>query len=94
MKRARTRSAPQSEASGEGRRPVGNPNHVYRVIEIVGTSESSVSDAIDRAIARADKTLRNLRWFEVLRTSGQIAGGKVVHYQVTLEVGFTMEEPA
>ncbi len=68
-------------------------DHVYRVIEIVGSSEESISDAIDRALARAHKTLRNLRWFEVIRTSGHIANGKVRHHQVTLSVGFTMEEP-
>jgi flavin-binding protein dodecin len=70
----------------------GNPDHVYRVIEIVGTSETSISEAIDAAIARAHKTLRNLRWFEVARVSGHIANGAVEHYQVTLKVGFTMEE--
>ena len=67
--------------------------HVYRVIEIVGTSETSITEAIDAAIARAHKTLRNLRWFEVVRTSGHVDNGKVEHYQVTLKVGFTMEEP-
>jgi len=67
--------------------------HVYRVIEIVGTSEISITEAIDAAIARAYKTLRNLRWFEVVRTSGHVDNGKVAHYQVTLKVGFTMEEP-
>jgi flavin-binding protein dodecin len=71
----------------------GGGDHVYRVIEVVGTSSTSISDAIDRAIARAHKTLRNLRWFEVVRTSGHIDNGKVQHYQVTLSVGFTMEEP-
>lgn len=73
--------------------PLDAGEHVYRVIEVVGTSSKSISDAIDRAIARAHKTLRNLRWFEVMRTSGHIEGGKVQHYQVTLSVGFTMEEP-
>lgn len=73
--------------------PLGGGEHVYRVIEVVGTSSTSISDAIDRAIARAHKTLRNLRWFEVMRTSGHIDNGKVRHYQVTLSVGFTMEEP-
>ena len=68
-------------------------DHTYRVIELVGTSEVSISDAIDSAITRAHKTLRNLRWFEVARTSGHIGNGKVQHYQVTLKVGFTMEEP-
>jgi flavin-binding protein dodecin len=66
--------------------------HVYRVIEIVGTSEQSVEDAINSAVARAHKTLRHLRWFEVVRTSGHIVDGAVQHYQVTLKVGFTMED--
>ena len=75
-------------------REVANPDdHVYRVIEIVGTSEDSIEEAISSAVARADKTLRNLRWFEVVRTSGHIANGVVEHYQVTLKVGFTMEGP-
>jgi dodecin len=71
---------------------IGTDN-TYRVIELVGTSEKSVSEAIDSAIARADKTLRNLRWFEVAQVRGHIEKGKVAHYQVTLKVGFTMEEP-
>ena len=75
-------------------REVASPDdHIYRVIEIVGTSEDSIEEAISSAVARADKTLRNLRWFEVVRTSGHIANGVVEHYQVTLKVGFTMEGP-
>jgi flavin-binding protein dodecin len=71
-----------------------NPDdHVYRVIEVVGTSETGVDDAISSAIARASQTLRHLRWFEVIRTSGHIVDGGVKHYQVTLKVGFTMEGP-
>jgi flavin-binding protein dodecin len=66
--------------------------HIYRVIEIVGTSEKGIDDAIKGAVARANATLRNLRWFEVVRTSGHIADGKVAHFQVTLKVGFTMED--
>jgi len=72
----------------------GAQDHTYRVIELVGTSETSISDAIDSAIERAHKTLRNLRWFEVARTSGHIEDGRIRHYQVTLKVGFTMEEPS
>ncbi|HEY4773881.1 MAG TPA: dodecin [Xanthobacteraceae bacterium] len=68
-------------------------NHVYRVIEIVGTSDTSIEDAIQAAVARASKTIRNLRWFEIVRQSGHIENGKVAHFQVTLNVGFTMEEP-
>jgi flavin-binding protein dodecin len=66
--------------------------HVYKVVELVGSSPTSVEDAISNAIARASQTLRNLRWFEVLQTRGQIDGGKVQHFQVTLRVGFTLEE--
>jgi flavin-binding protein dodecin len=67
-------------------------DHVYRVIEIVGSSNKSVEDAINTAITRASKTIRNLRWFEVVRTSGHLEQGKVHHFQVTLKVGFTMED--
>jgi hypothetical protein len=89
MKSARVSADTSSARKG----PQENSDHIYRVIEIVGTSEESISDAIDKAIMRAHKTLRNLRWFEVVRTSGHIENGKVRHYQVTLSVGFTMEEP-
>jgi flavin-binding protein dodecin len=68
-------------------------DHVYRVIEVVGTSTESLSDAIECGIARAGKTLRNLRWFEVERISGHIADGKIAHYQAKMTIGFTMEEP-
>ena len=67
--------------------------HVYRVIEIVGSSAEGIEEAIDAALGRAHRTLRNLRWFEVIRTSGHIEGGRAKHYQVTLKVGFTMESP-
>jgi dodecin len=67
-------------------------DHIYRVIEIVGTSQTSIEDAINTAIGRANSTLRNLRWFEVARTNGHIENGKVQHFQVTLKVGFTMED--
>jgi flavin-binding protein dodecin len=66
-------------------------DHIYRVIELVGSSEQSIEDAISTAVARANQTIRNLRWFEVVETRGQIEGGKVRHYQVHLRVGFTME---
>ena len=66
-------------------------DHVYRVIEIVGSSQRSIEDEITAGIDRANATIRNLRWFEVVRTTGQIEDGKIKHYQVTLKVGFTME---
>ena len=66
-------------------------DHVYKVIELVGSSETSIEDAISTAVSRASETLRNLRWFEVAQTRGQIQDGKVHFYQVMLKVGFTME---
>lgn len=66
-------------------------DHVYKVVELVGSSPTSIEDAIQGAISRAAQTVRNLRWFEVLETRGHIEDGKVHHYQVTLKVGFTME---
>lgn len=68
--------------------------HIYKVIEIVGSSQASIEDAISTAISRASETLRHLRWFEVVQTRGHVENGKIAHYQVTLKVGFTMEEPA
>jgi dodecin len=68
-------------------------DHIYRVIELVGTSDKSIEDAVKNAIARAHKTIRNLRWFEIVRTSGHVHHGEVNQFQVTLKVGFTMEDP-
>ena len=67
------------------------PNHVYKVIEIVGSSEASIEDAIKTAIELANKTIRNMDWFEVVQTRGHIKDGKIGHYQVTLKIGFTLE---
>jgi dodecin len=66
--------------------------HVYKVVELVGSSPTSIQDAVHAAIARAGETLRNLRWFEVTDMRGSIKDGKVTHYQVTLKVGFTLAE--
>jgi flavin-binding protein dodecin len=66
-------------------------NHVYKLIEITGTSTTSIEDAIERAIKRAHKSVRKLGWFQVVETRGNIAKGKVEHWQVTLKVGFTLE---
>jgi hypothetical protein len=60
---------------------------------LVGTSGASVSDAIQNAVTRAAGTVRNIRWFEVVQVRGEVAGGKVARYQVTLKVGFTLESP-
>jgi dodecin len=67
-------------------------DHIYKVIELVGSSETSIEDAIQTAVARASQTLKNLRWFEVVQTRGQLENGKIRHYQVMLKVGFTLEE--
>jgi dodecin len=69
-------------------------DHIYRVIELAGTSDKSIEDAVSSAIARANKTIRNLRWFELMQTRGHIENGKIAHFQVTLKVGFTMEGPS
>ncbi len=68
------------------------PDHVYKVIEIVGSSTESVEDAIDNAIQRASKTLKHLNWFQVVETRGHIEDGKVAHYQVILKIGFRLED--
>lgn len=67
-------------------------NHVYRVTEIVGTSPDSIDTAIRNAIARATTTLRHVDWFEVVSTRGEVAEGGVAHFQVTLKVGFRLED--
>ena len=68
------------------------PDHVYKLVELVGSSKTSIEDAIAQAISKAHETVRNLRWFEVVQTRGHIEDGKVAHYQVTIKVGFTMEK--
>ena len=67
-------------------------DHVYRVIEITGSSSKGIEDAIQAAVGRASKTLRHLRWFEVIQTRGHLEEGKIQHYQVTLKIGFRLED--
>lgn len=66
--------------------------HVYKVIEIVGSSTSSSDDAIRNAVARASTTLSNLDWFQVVETRGHLVDGKIGHFQVTVKIGFRLEE--
>jgi len=66
-------------------------NHVYKILEIVGSSQTGIEDAIGTAIELAGKTVRNMDWFEVVETRGHIKDGKIGHYQVTLKIGFTLE---
>ncbi len=67
-------------------------DHVYKIIQLVGSSPTSLADAVQYAVERASKKLKHLRWFEVMETRGHIENGKVSHYQVTLKVGFTLDD--
>lgn len=67
-------------------------DHVYKTIEITGSSPDGVNQAIDRAVAKASESLRGLDWFEVTEIRGHIAEGAIAHYQVTLKVGFRLED--
>ncbi|MBY0475183.1 MAG: dodecin family protein [Nitrosomonas sp.] len=66
-------------------------DHIYKIIEIVGSSTKSSDDAIQLAVAKAGKSVRNLDWFEVVETRGHIVDGKVAHYQVKLKIGFRLD---
>ncbi|MGI8482575.1 MAG: dodecin [Chthoniobacterales bacterium] len=66
-------------------------DHVYKKIELVGSSPRGIEEAVQNALALAEKTIRNMRWFEVTETRGHIEDGKVQHWQVTVDVGFTRD---
>ena len=67
-------------------------SNVYKVVEIVGSSENSTDDAIRNGVARAAETLQNLEWFEVLETRGHIESGAVAHFQAVLKIGFRLND--
>jgi flavin-binding protein dodecin len=67
-------------------------DHVYKVVELVGSSKGSIEDAVQNAVARADETLRNLRWVEVVQIRGHVEEGRLSHYQVSIKAGFTLEK--
>lgn len=67
-------------------------NHVYKQIDLTGSSTSSLEDAIENAVDRASQTVHNLRWFEVTQVRGDIQDGKVAHWQVSMKLGFTLED--
>jgi flavin-binding protein dodecin len=67
-------------------------DHVYKSVEITGSSPQGVTEAIDRAIGKASQTLRNIDWFEVVSVRGHVTDGRVAHYQVTLKIGFRLED--
>ncbi len=66
-------------------------DHVYKKIEIVGSSSNSIEEAVSNAIDKASQSIRNMRWMEVVETRGQIEDGKVAHWQVTVKIGFTLD---
>ena len=67
-------------------------DHVYKLLELTGSSKKSIEDAVQTAISKAALTIRNMQWFEVVETRGHIEKGKVAHWQVTIKVGFTLED--
>ena len=66
--------------------------HVYKKIELTGSSKTSIEDAVQKAVKKASETVRNLRWFEVVDTRGYIEEGAVAYWQVTIKLGFTLED--
>ncbi|HSV79912.1 MAG TPA: dodecin [Ramlibacter sp.] len=66
-------------------------DHVYKSLELTGSSASSIEDAVTTAIAKASETVRNIQWFNVVETRGHVRDGKVAYWQVTIKVGFTLE---
>ena len=66
--------------------------HVYKQIELTGSSKTGIEDAVQKAIAKASKSIRNMRWFQVVETRGYIEDGKVAYWQVTIKIGFTLED--
>ena len=68
------------------------PDHVYKIVELVGSSSTSTDDAIRNAIEKAALSITHIGWFEVVQTRGHVADGKVAHFQVTLKVGFRLED--
>ena len=67
-------------------------NHVYKIIELTGSSSKSIEDAVENAVAKASKSVRNMRWFEVTDTRGHLEAEKIGHWQVTVKIGFTLED--
>lgn len=67
-------------------------DHIYKIIELTGSSTESSDQAIRNAVERASESVRNMRWFQVVETRGHIDKGKVAHWQVTLKIGFTLED--
>ncbi len=67
-------------------------DHVYKHIQLTGSSKSGIEDAVQNAISKASSTVKHMRWFQVVDTRGHIENGRIAHWQVTIEVGFTLED--
>ncbi|SFN91095.1 hypothetical protein SAMN05660359_00588 [Geodermatophilus obscurus] len=85
-------SRPPPDRTQARRQEADMSNHVYRLSEIVGSSPTSVDDAIRTGIAKAAQTVRNIEWFETQQIRGQVVDGGVAHYQVTMKIGFRVED--
>ena len=66
--------------------------HVYKLLELTGSSPTSIEDAVQTALSKASESVRNIHWFEVVETRGHVEDGKVAHWQVTIKAGFTLED--
>jgi flavin-binding protein dodecin len=87
----RTRARPDSWSSAVDQEETRMSEHVYKILELTGSSPTSIEDAVANAIAKAAKTVRRMQWFQVLETRGHIEDGSVSHWQVTVKVGFTLD---
>lgn len=67
-------------------------DHVYKKIELTGSSDTSIEEAVQNAVAKASESIRNMRWFEVVETRGHIKNNQVAHWQVTIKIGFTLDD--
>ena len=90
--RAFLSSALEAKTSSEANREDNVSDHVYKKVELIGSSKVSLTEAIETAISRASKTMRNLEWFEVDQIRGHVKEGAVAHYQVVMKVGFRIDD--
>ena len=67
-------------------------DHIYKIIELTGSSTRNIEDAVQNAIAKASQTIHNLQWFQITETRGHVVEAKVAHWQVTIKIGFTLDE--
>ena len=67
-------------------------NHVYKMIELAGSSDKSIEDAVQNAVSKAAQSVRNMRWLQIIETRGHIDNGQIQHWQVTIKIGFTLED--